>query len=115
MSDGTATTARTTTATTAPTTTIDDGVVRVTDVPTGLFIAGGWRASSSGRTFDVRDPSTGAVIAAVADATPEDAMAALDAAVVAQDAWAATSPRGAPTCSVARSTWCTSTPRTSRG
>ncbi|WIB62623.1 NAD-dependent succinate-semialdehyde dehydrogenase [Curtobacterium sp. MCBD17_040] len=94
MSDGTATTARTTTATTAPTTTIDDGVVRVTDVPTGLFIAGGWRASSSGRTFDVRDPSTGAVIAAVADATPEDAMAALDAAVVAQDAWAATSPRG---------------------
>jgi succinate-semialdehyde dehydrogenase/glutarate-semialdehyde dehydrogenase len=42
----------------------------------------------------VQDPSTGAVLAEVADATPEDGIAALDAAVAAQDAWAATAPRG---------------------
>jgi len=77
----------------ALTTTVTDGAVSIQDVPTGLFISGSWRASSSSRTFDVRDPSTGAVLASVADATPEDGIAALDAAVAAQDAWAATAPR----------------------
>ena len=82
-----------TTTTTGPTTTVADDNVSVTGVPTGLFIGGSWRAASGGRTFPVRDPSTGAVLAEVADATPEDGIAALDAAVAAQDDWAATPPR----------------------
>ncbi|SEJ32382.1 NAD-dependent succinate-semialdehyde dehydrogenase [Demequina mangrovi] len=62
-------------------------------VPTGLFLAGEWTAASSGGTLDVTDPSTGEVLASIADATPDDARRALDAAVAAQDAWAATAPR----------------------
>lgn len=62
-------------------------------VPTGLFIGGAWRPAEGGRTFDVEDPSTGDVIASVADATVEDGRSALDAAVAAQASWAATPPR----------------------
>ncbi len=58
-----------------------------------LFIGGQWRDASEGRTLDVHDPSTGATIAHVADATPDDAIAALDAAVAAQASWAASAPR----------------------
>ncbi|MGH9102607.1 MAG: NAD-dependent succinate-semialdehyde dehydrogenase [Acidimicrobiales bacterium] len=65
----------------------------VADVPTGLLIGGAWRGSSSGRTLAVEDPSTGETLAEVADATPEDGMAALDAAVAAQSSWAASGPR----------------------
>ena len=61
--------------------------------PTGLFIAGKWRAGSDGRTIDVEDPSTGEILASVADATVADGAAALDAAVAAQADWAATPPR----------------------
>ena len=46
-------------------------------VPRGLFIGGEWRDSSNGQTLDVEDPSTGESIASIADATPEDATAAL--------------------------------------
>ncbi|WP_091231351.1 NAD-dependent succinate-semialdehyde dehydrogenase [Microbacterium sp. 3J1] len=62
-------------------------------VPSGLLIGGQWRDASSGATFEVHDPSTGEVLARVADATPEDGMAALDAAADAQASWAATAPR----------------------
>jgi succinate-semialdehyde dehydrogenase/glutarate-semialdehyde dehydrogenase len=62
-------------------------------VPTGLFIGGKWRESSSGNRVDVEDPATGQVIATVADATVEDGDAALAAAVEAQESWAATAPR----------------------
>jgi len=62
-------------------------------VPTGLFIGGRWGSSSAEATFAVDDPSTGAQLAAVADATAADATRALDAAVAAADSWAATSPR----------------------
>jgi succinate-semialdehyde dehydrogenase/glutarate-semialdehyde dehydrogenase len=62
-------------------------------VPTGLFIGGRWRDSSSGERMDVEDPATGEVIAGVADATVADGDAALAAAVAAQDNWAATPPR----------------------
>jgi succinate-semialdehyde dehydrogenase/glutarate-semialdehyde dehydrogenase len=62
-------------------------------VPTKLFIGGEWRDASGGETLDVEDPSTGDAIAAVADATPEDAKAALDAACAVQDEWAAHPPR----------------------
>ena len=62
-------------------------------VPTGLFVGGAWRDSVDGKTFDVVDPATGGVLAAVADATPADGLAALTAAADAQGDWAATPPR----------------------
>ena len=58
-----------------------------------LFIGGKWVPSSTGRTFAVEDPATGQVLCEVADATPEDGKAALDAAVAAQADWAKTAPR----------------------
>ncbi|GAA1862620.1 NAD-dependent succinate-semialdehyde dehydrogenase [Microbacterium koreense] len=62
-------------------------------VPDGLFIGGQWRAASGDRTLTVSDPATGAVIKTIADASPEDGKAALDAAVDAFPAWAATPAR----------------------
>jgi len=62
-------------------------------VPSGLFIGGAWRPASGGGTVPVDDPSTQEVIAEVADGTVEDGRAALDAAVAAAPAWAATAPR----------------------
>ncbi|GAA1827538.1 NAD-dependent succinate-semialdehyde dehydrogenase [Microlunatus capsulatus] len=62
-------------------------------VPDGLLVGGGWRPAASGRTFDVHDPATGAVIRTVADGGVEDGAAALDAAVEAGPAWARTAPR----------------------
>jgi succinate-semialdehyde dehydrogenase/glutarate-semialdehyde dehydrogenase len=57
-----------------------------------LFIGGEWRDASGGRTLEVIDPATEEPICEVADATPEDAMAALDAAVASRAEWAATPP-----------------------
>ncbi len=62
-------------------------------VPTQLFIGGEWRDAAGGETLDVEDPSTGEAIASVADATPDDAKAALDAACAVQDEWAVHPPR----------------------
>jgi succinate-semialdehyde dehydrogenase/glutarate-semialdehyde dehydrogenase len=62
-------------------------------VATGLFIGGEWVDAEGGRTMTVSDPSTGEVIKEIADASPADGIRALDAAVAAQDAWAATAPR----------------------
>ncbi|KQM16062.1 NAD-dependent succinate-semialdehyde dehydrogenase [Plantibacter sp. Leaf171] len=62
-------------------------------VPSGLFIGGVWRDASDGGTLTVTDPSTGDVIKTIADASVADGTAALDAAVAAQDDWAATAPR----------------------
>jgi succinate-semialdehyde dehydrogenase/glutarate-semialdehyde dehydrogenase len=58
-----------------------------------LYIGGQWRKASGGKTLSVEDPSTGLPLAEVADATPEDALAALAAAADVQAAWAATAPR----------------------
>ena len=58
-----------------------------------LFIGGEWVDAQGGETFDVLNPATGEVLCAVADASPEDARRALDAAVAAQADFAATSPR----------------------
>ena len=58
-----------------------------------LLIGGQWRDAESGATFAVDDPSTGAVLAHVADASVADGKAALDAAVAVQNEWAATAPR----------------------
>jgi succinate-semialdehyde dehydrogenase/glutarate-semialdehyde dehydrogenase len=64
----------------------------VDEVEKRLFIGGEWRDASGGDTLAVEDPSTGEALCEVADATPEDAKAALDAAVAAQPGWAATPP-----------------------
>jgi succinate-semialdehyde dehydrogenase/glutarate-semialdehyde dehydrogenase len=61
--------------------------------PTELFIGGKWRAAEGGKTLGVEDPATGATLCEVADGSPADGMAALDAAVAAQADWAATAPR----------------------
>nr|WP_208392938.1 NAD-dependent succinate-semialdehyde dehydrogenase [Frigoribacterium faeni] len=58
-----------------------------------MFVDGEWGPAASGRTFDVRDPSTGEVVASVADADASDGLRALDAAAAAQAAWAAIPPR----------------------
>jgi len=53
-------------------------------VPKQLYIAGEWRDGANGETVAVEDPANGETIAEVADATPEDALAALGAA---HDSW----------------------------
>jgi succinate-semialdehyde dehydrogenase / glutarate-semialdehyde dehydrogenase len=62
------------------------------DTPRQLLIGGEWRDGTKG-TLAVEDPSTGETIAEVADASADDARAALDAAVAAADGWAAHPPR----------------------
>ncbi len=61
--------------------------------PTRLLVGGAWRDAAGGATFEVHDPATGEVIAAVADASAADGAAAMDAAAAAQDAWAGTPTR----------------------
>jgi succinate-semialdehyde dehydrogenase / glutarate-semialdehyde dehydrogenase len=63
----------------------------LSSVPTGLWIGGEERKGS--KTFDVKDPSDEHVLVSVADATADDATAALDAAAAVQADWAATAPR----------------------
>jgi succinate-semialdehyde dehydrogenase / glutarate-semialdehyde dehydrogenase len=62
-------------------------------VPKQLFIGGQWRDASGGAALDVEDPSTGEAIASVADASAEDARAALDVCCAVQSEWAAHPPR----------------------
>ncbi len=66
---------------------------RVLDsVPHRLLIGGDWREGEHG-TLGVEDPATGEILVDVADASPADAVAALDAAVAAGPGWAARAPR----------------------
>jgi succinate-semialdehyde dehydrogenase / glutarate-semialdehyde dehydrogenase len=58
-----------------------------------LYIGGNWRDASGGGTLAVEDPATGQTLVEVADATPDDALAALAAAADAQAEWAAHPPR----------------------
>ena len=60
-------------------------------LPHGQFIAGTWRPSEA--TFEVVNPATEEVIDRVADGTPDDARAALNAACDAARSWAETAPR----------------------
>ena len=53
-----------------------------------LYIGGEWRDGTGGGTLEVEDPATGEALCEVADATPADAVQALDAAVDAQADWA---------------------------
>ena len=68
----------------------EEGVVAA--APKRLLIGGEWRDASGGATFAVDDPSTGEPLCEIADATADDARAALDAACQAQAGWAATPP-----------------------
>ncbi|WP_137148365.1 NAD-dependent succinate-semialdehyde dehydrogenase [Mycolicibacterium sp. CR10] len=63
----------------------------LSSVPTGLWIGGEERRGSS--TFDVLNPATDEVLISIANATPADGIAALDAAAGVQKEWAATPPR----------------------
>lgn len=58
----------------------------------GVLVGGVWRPGSAG-VFDVEDPATGETIASVADGTPRDAVAAVDAAAERLPAWSAVAPR----------------------
>jgi succinate-semialdehyde dehydrogenase/glutarate-semialdehyde dehydrogenase len=62
-------------------------------VPKRLLVGGEWRDATGGGTLAVEDPATGEALCEVADATGDDAVAALDAAVAVQDEWAAHPPR----------------------
>jgi succinate-semialdehyde dehydrogenase/glutarate-semialdehyde dehydrogenase len=61
-------------------------------VPDRLYIGGEWVPGANG-TLKVYDPATGDLIREIANASAEDGGRALDAAVAAQEAWAATAPR----------------------
>jgi succinate-semialdehyde dehydrogenase/glutarate-semialdehyde dehydrogenase len=65
----------------------------VAAVPRDLFIAGEWRPASDAATFPVEDPATTETLAEVADATAQDADAALQAAHEAFQTWRHHPPR----------------------
>lgn len=62
-------------------------------IPTELLIGAEWRGGTGGARIPVTDPSTGAVLTTVANASAEDGLAALDAAAAAAPGWAQTPPR----------------------
>ena len=64
----------------------------VDEVEKRLYIGGEWRDAAGAETLAVEDPATGEALCEVADASPADATAALDATVAAQPEWAATPP-----------------------
>lgn len=80
-------------STTAPSTTAPSAGELLGRVETGVLTAGRWRPATGGATFAVEDPATGRILREVSDATPGDALAALDAASAAQADWSATPPR----------------------
>jgi succinate-semialdehyde dehydrogenase/glutarate-semialdehyde dehydrogenase len=65
----------------------------VESVPHKLYIGGEWRDGSDGGSIEIEDPATGEVFAEVADATADDATAALAACADAQADWQHTAPR----------------------
>lgn len=56
---------------------------------TEAFIDGAWSAGSAGKTFEVTNPASGAVLAEVSDCTASDATAAVEAAQAAFPGWSA--------------------------
>jgi succinate-semialdehyde dehydrogenase/glutarate-semialdehyde dehydrogenase len=64
----------------------------VDQVPKQLLIGGEWRDGAKG-SLSVEDPSTGESLCEVADASTDDAVAALDAAVEAGPEWSQHPPR----------------------
>jgi succinate-semialdehyde dehydrogenase/glutarate-semialdehyde dehydrogenase len=64
----------------------------IDEVPKQLYIGGEWIDGGEGM-LAVEDPSNGESLTEIADASPDDAKRALDAAVEASEAWAAHPPR----------------------
>jgi succinate-semialdehyde dehydrogenase / glutarate-semialdehyde dehydrogenase len=62
------------------------------NAPNQLLIGGAWRDATGAGKLAVEDPATGETLCEIADATPDDAQAAIDAACEAQRGWAATPP-----------------------
>jgi len=62
-------------------------------VPTGLYIDGKWVAGHGEKPIRVEDPATGKTLVEIANATSDDALAALTAADNAQEKWARTPSR----------------------
>lgn len=59
------------------------------NLSTKAFVAGEWVSTSvSGKTFDVRNPSSGEIIATLPDFGVEELRVAIDAAYIAQKDWA---------------------------
>ena len=65
----------------------------ISSLPTDLWLGGAQTPSASGSRFSVLNPATGEELTTVADATAGDGITALDLAVAAQGAWAATPAR----------------------
>jgi succinate-semialdehyde dehydrogenase/glutarate-semialdehyde dehydrogenase len=63
----------------------------IDSVPTGLLVGGDWR--SPGTAFPVLNPATEDVLTEVADASPADVPAVMDAAVAAFKQWSGLAPR----------------------
>jgi succinate-semialdehyde dehydrogenase/glutarate-semialdehyde dehydrogenase len=53
-----------------------------------MFVAGDWRASATGETFQATSPATGEVIGTVPQGDRDDARQAIEAARAAADGWA---------------------------
>lgn len=60
-------------------------------LPSGLLI-GDWQEAAGRPTFPVTNPATGEILTELVDATPADAVAALDVADKTLEGWAQTSP-----------------------
>ncbi|MET0127280.1 MAG: aldehyde dehydrogenase family protein, partial [Solirubrobacterales bacterium] len=60
--------------------------------PRQLLIGGEWRDATGGAELAVEDPATGETLGEIADATPDDAQAAIDAACDAQPEWGRSTP-----------------------
>ncbi|WP_175777298.1 aldehyde dehydrogenase [Burkholderia anthina] len=58
----------------------------------GQFIDGTWTAGDSGKTIDLNNPTTGAVLARISAGNDQDARRAVDAAARAFPAWSRTPP-----------------------
>jgi len=62
-------------------------------IPTDLLIGDRWRGGAESQRIDVINPSSGEVLASVADATIKDGLESIEAASKAAPGWAATPPR----------------------
>ncbi|OFV76621.1 succinate-semialdehyde dehydrogenase [NADP(+)] GabD [Rhodococcus erythropolis] len=65
----------------------------IRSVPTQLFVGGRFVPAENNATFPVADPATGKSLTDVADASPADALRALDEAVAVSSKWASTPAR----------------------
>jgi succinate-semialdehyde dehydrogenase/glutarate-semialdehyde dehydrogenase len=70
-----------------------DGHTGPFPIPTGLLIGDAWVPAASGKRIDILNPATETVLTSVADASPAEGIAAVDAAAAAAPQWAATPPR----------------------